>query len=56
MADQILSQEEVDALLSSMADGQIDFESEGAQEEVSSTVELSTYDLISPNIMMQGTF
>jgi flagellar motor switch protein FliM len=56
MADQILSQEEVDALLSSMADGQIDFESDGAQEEVSSAEELSTYDLTSPNIMMREHF
>jgi flagellar motor switch protein FliM len=32
MADQILSQEEVDALLSSMAEGQIDFESDETEE------------------------
>jgi flagellar motor switch protein FliM len=56
MADQILSQEEVDALLSSMASGQLDFEEDGAQDDVSSTKELSAYDLTSPNIMMREHF
>jgi len=56
MADQILSQEEVDALLSSMADGQIDFESDAAEEEGLPAAELSIYDLTSPNIMMREHF
>ncbi|MCF8127253.1 MAG: flagellar motor switch protein FliM [Deltaproteobacteria bacterium] len=56
MADQILSQEEVDALLSSMASGQLDFEEDGAQDDVSSAEEFSAYDLTSPNIMMREHF
>ena len=56
MADQILSQEEVDALLSSMADGQIDFESDEAKDDDPSIEELATYDLTSPNIMMREHF
>ncbi len=56
MADQILSQEEVDALLSSMAEGQIDFESDAEEEVVSTSQTLSTYDLTSPNIMMREHF
>ena len=56
MADQILSQEEVDALLSSMASGQLDFEEEGDQDDISLAEELSAYDLTSPNIMMREHF
>ncbi len=56
MSDQILSQEEVDALLSSMADGQIDFEGDDSDQDLSSSDELTTYDLTSPNIMMREHF
>ena len=56
MADQILSQEEVDALLSSMADGSIDLEAEAAEEIVASTDDLPLYDLATPNIMMREHF
>lgn len=56
MADQILSQEEVDALLSSMAEGQIDFDVEDREQDLSSSEELTTYDLTSPNIMMREHF
>jgi len=57
MADQILSQEEVDALLSSMADGQLDFDDDSDDElALSTSEELTTYDLTSPNIMMREHF
>jgi len=55
MADQILTQEEVDALLSSMKAGEVDLtvkeeEGESSQEQV------PVYDLTSQNIMMREQF
>ncbi len=56
MADQILTQEEVDALLSSMADGNVDFEADAVAESLASTDDLPVYDLTGPNIMMREHF
>ncbi len=56
MSDQILTQEEVDALLSSMADGQLDFDTEEDDHEVSDSEDFTPYDLTSPNIMMREHF
>jgi flagellar motor switch protein FliM len=52
MADQILSQEEIDALLSAMDSGEIDV-AEGKQEVA---VEIRPYDLTAQNIMQRGQF
>lgn len=55
MADQILTQEEVDALLSSMKAGEVDLEVREEEEE-SSQKEIPVYDLTSQNIMMREQF
>ncbi|MFO7716052.1 flagellar motor switch protein FliM [Desulfosarcina sp.] len=52
MADQILSQEEIDALLSAMDSGEIDV----AEEKQEAAVEIRSYDLTSQNIMQRGQF
>ncbi|BBO79803.1 flagellar motor switch protein FliM [Desulfosarcina ovata subsp. sediminis] len=52
MADQILSQEEIDALLSAMDSGELDV-SEESQE---AAVEVRPYDLTAQNIMQRGQF
>ena len=56
MAEQILTQEEVDALLSSMADGNVDFETDVMEGNLASTDDLPVYDLTGPNIMMREHF
>jgi flagellar motor switch protein FliM len=55
MADQILTQEEVDALLSSMKAGDVDLEIREEEDE-SSQVQIPVYDLTSQNIMMREQF
>ena len=52
MADQILSQEEIDALLSAMDSGEIDV----VEEKQPAAVEVRTYDLTAQNIMQRGQF
>lgn len=52
MADQILSQEEIDALLSAMDSGEIDV----AEEKQEAAVEVRSYDLTTQNIMERGQF
>ncbi len=52
MADQILSQEEIDALLTAMDSGEIDVEDEQADAEVV----VKPYDLTSQSIMQRGQF
>jgi flagellar motor switch protein FliM len=52
MADQILSQEEIDALLSAMDSGEIDV----AEEKPEIAVEVRSYDLTAQNIMERGQF
>lgn len=52
MADQILSQEEIDALLSAMDSGEIDV----AEEKPDAPVEARPYDLTTQNIMQRGRF
>ncbi|MGA6926739.1 MAG: flagellar motor switch protein FliM [Desulfosarcina sp.] len=52
MADQILSQEEIDALLSAMDSGEIDV----AEEPQDAPVEVRPYDLTTQNIMQRGRF
>jgi len=52
MADQILSQEEIDALLSAMDSGEIDV----AEEKKEAPVEVRSYDLTAQNIMQRGQF
>jgi len=52
MADQILSQEEIDALLTAMDSGELDV----AEEAQDTTVEVKSYDLTSQNIMQRGQF
>ncbi len=51
MSDQILSQEEIDALLSAMDSGDVDLE-----EDAKSGTEYSAYDLTSQNIMLRDQF
>ena len=52
MADQILSQEEIDALLSAMDSGDLDV----AEETHDAAVEVRAYDLTTQNIMQRGQF
>lgn len=52
MADQILSQEEIDALLSAMDSGEIDV----AEEKQEVAVEIRPFDLTAQNIMQRGQF
>ena len=52
MADQILSQEEIDALLSAMDSGELDV----AEEKQEAAVEVRSYDLTTQNIMERGQF
>ncbi|PID39978.1 MAG: flagellar motor switch protein FliM [Proteobacteria bacterium] len=52
MADQILSQEEIDALLSAMDSGEIDV----VEEKPDAPVEVRSYDLTTQNIMDRGQF
>ena len=52
MTDQILSQEEIDALLSSMDKGEIDLE----EEEKTGESEVATYDLTTQSIMLRDQF
>jgi flagellar motor switch protein FliM len=51
MSDQILSQEEIDALLSAMDSGEVDIE-----EETKSESEVVAYNLTSQNIMLRDQF
>ena len=51
MSDQILSQEEIDALLSAMDKGEVDLE-----EEVKQEAEVLVYNLTSQNIMLRDQF
>jgi flagellar motor switch protein FliM len=55
MSEQILSQEEIDALLGAMASGEIDVDSEDKETE-SHPSELEIYDLTSKNILLQNQF
>lgn len=56
MADQVLSQEEVDALLSSMKAGDVDLTADEQEQEEISGEQLPVYDLTSQNIMMREQF
>jgi flagellar motor switch protein FliM len=51
MSDQILTQEEIDALLSAMDSGEVDLE-----EEAKSETEVVAYNLTSQNIMLRDQF
>ena len=51
MSDQILTQEEIDALLSAMDKGEVDLE-----EEVRQQTEVLVYNLTSQNIMLRDQF
>jgi flagellar motor switch protein FliM len=51
MSDQILTQEEIDALLSAMDKGEVDLE-----EEVKQEAEVTSYNLTSQNIMLRDQF
>ncbi len=51
MSDQILTQEEIDALLSAMDKGEVDLE-----EEVKQEAEVTPYNLTSQNIMLRDQF
>jgi len=51
MSDQILTQEEIDALLSAMDKGEVDLEEEAKQE-----TEVIAYNLTSQNIMLRDQF
>ena len=56
MGQQILSQEEVDALLSSVASGDVELESPEGVETKDATADLPVYDLTAQNIMMREQF
>ncbi len=56
MGQQILSQEEVDALLSSMASGEVELEPQEAANTKDAMSNLPLYDLTAQNIMMREQF
>ena len=56
MGQQILSQEEVDALLSSMDSGEVGFESQEGGETEGAKPDVPVYDLTAQNIMMREQF
>lgn len=56
MGQQILSQEEVDALLSSMASGEVEFESPEEVQTTEALDDLPVYDLTAQNIMLREQF
>ena len=56
MGQQLLSQEEVDALLSSVASGDVELESPEGVETKDATADLPVYDLTAQNIMMREQF
>ena len=56
MAQQILSQEEVDALLSSVASGDVEFVPPEEAETKEAMADLPIYDLTAQNIMMREQF
>ena len=56
MAQQVLSQEEVDALLSSMASGEMELESPESVETKEAVADTPVYDLAAQNIMMREQF
>ena len=51
MSDQILSQEEIDALMSAMASGVVDLE-----EKIKPETEVVAYNLTSQNILLRDQF
>jgi len=56
MGQQILSQEEVDALLTSVASGEVELESPEGVETKEAVADLPVYDLTAQNIMMREQF
>ena len=56
MSEQILSQEEIDALLGAMASGEVDIEPDDPQSEDIDPSEIEAYDLTSKNILLQNQF
>ena len=56
MGQQILSQEEVDALLTSVASGEVELDSPGEMETKDAKADLPIYDLTAQNIMMREQF
>jgi flagellar motor switch protein FliM len=56
MGQQILSQEEVDALLTSVASGEVELESPEGVETKDAMADLPVYDLTAQNIMMREQF
>ena len=56
MSEQILSQEEIDALLGAMASGDVDLEPDENQAEEIDPSEIEAYDLTSKNILLQNQF
>ena len=56
MSEQILSQEEIDALLGAMASGEVDIEPDEVTQDESAPKEIDTYDLTSKNIILQNQF
>jgi flagellar motor switch protein FliM len=56
MGQQILSQEEVDALLTSVASGEVELESPEGVETKDAKADLPIYDLTAQNIMMREQF
>ena len=56
MGQQILSQEEVDALLTSVASGEVELESPEEMEAKDDHADMAVYDLTAQNIMMREQF
>jgi flagellar motor switch protein FliM len=56
MSEQILSQEEIDALLGAMASGEVDLDSDETEKNNISLEEIEAYDLTSKNILLQNQF
>ena len=56
MGEQILSQDEIDALLGAMAKGEVELEPEEAKIEEIDQSKIEAYDLTSKNILLQNQF
>jgi len=56
MGEQVLSQEEIDALLGAMAKGEVDLEPEDHKVDKIDESEIETYDLTSNRIVLQNQF
>jgi flagellar motor switch protein FliM len=56
MGEQILSQDEIDALLGAMAKGEVELEPEPPKTEIERKIDVESYDLTSRKLLLQNQF